>query len=68
MQNAANASRQSYRIYLYDAHGSIGVARDAEAASDEEASKLALTMLREQSLYVAAEVWQRARQVCRHVA
>jgi hypothetical protein len=68
MQNADNSSRQSYRIYLYDAQGSIGVARDAEAASDQEASKLALTMLQAQSLYVAAEVWQRARQVCRHLA
>ena len=68
MQDAGNAPRQYYRVFLYDPDGSVSMVREVEASSDEEASRLALVLLHQHPLRVSAEVRQGVRHVRRHIA
>jgi hypothetical protein len=54
-----------YRIYLRDAEDALAQSHDVELASDEDACELVTRMLHKQGTHPCAEVWDRARLVCR---
>jgi hypothetical protein len=63
MPSSPSAVR-SYRIYLRD-RSDRTPAREVNLASDHEAREYALVLLTAQTRYLIAEVWDRARLVCK---
>ena len=55
---------RTYRIYLRDSKDMLAQSQDVDLPSDEDAHQLAARLLREQSTYPCAEVWDRTRLVC----
>ena len=55
---------RSYRIYFRDSLDALSPPHEFDLASDEEAHRLAMSLLEERPASTCAEVWDRARLVC----
>jgi hypothetical protein len=55
---------RSYRIYFRDSMDVLSPPNEVDLASDDEARRLAASLLEDRSACTCAEVWDRARLVC----
>jgi hypothetical protein len=55
---------RSYRIYFRDSLDVLSPPQEVDLASDDEAHRLAASLLADRPTCTCAEVWDRARLVC----
>ena len=61
---ASPLALRSYRIYFRDSLDVLSPPQDVDLSSDDEAYRLAASLLENRPACTCAEVWDRARLVC----
>ena len=64
MRQTATRPLPSFRVYLCETSDKIARVSGIDARSDADARKIAVQILKNQTAYSHAEVWERARFIC----